>query len=138
MPILSFCPFSFAFSTCVAVLATGSSNSVFGLPLSAFLAFSPFLQDVLIFCCLFIWKFYLFGPLSTINVGIFACSQCTHLIRCFWCMWSMFLNKSFYLGFFLWQILLLLCLSYLFVFVFFWPFLALVFWPLFLYTAFQF
>ena len=32
MPILSFCPFSFAFSIPVAVLATGSPSSVSGLP----------------------------------------------------------------------------------------------------------
>ena len=43
-----FFPFSFAFSIHVAVLATGSPNSVSGLPLLAFLAFSPFLWDVLI------------------------------------------------------------------------------------------
>ena len=44
MPILSFCPF-FAL---VAVLATGSPNSVSILPLSAFLASFPFLRDFLI------------------------------------------------------------------------------------------
>ena len=48
MPIFSFYPFSLAFSIHVAVLATGSPNSVSGLPLLAFLAFLPFLQDVLI------------------------------------------------------------------------------------------
>ena len=52
-----------------------------------------------IFYCLFMWEFYLFGSLSTICIGIFACTQCIHLVRCFRCTWSMFLNKSFYLGF---------------------------------------
>ena len=45
-------------------------------------------------------RVFLFSPLLTINFGIFACTQSTHLIRCFWCTWSMFLNKCFYLGFF--------------------------------------
>ena len=38
MPILSFCPFSFAFSIPVVVLAMGSPSSVSGLPFSAFVA----------------------------------------------------------------------------------------------------
>ena len=84
------------------------------------------------------WGFYFFSPFSTICICIFACTQCIHLIRCFQCMWSMFFNKSFYLGFFLMQVFPLLCLSYLFVFIFFWPFLALVFWPLFLLLPFNF
>ena len=48
MPILSFCPFSFAFTIPVAVLATGSPSSVSGLPFLAFLASIPFLWDFLI------------------------------------------------------------------------------------------
>ena len=30
--------------------------------------------NLTIFCYLFMWGFYLFGPLSTINIGIFACT----------------------------------------------------------------
>ena len=48
MPILSFCPFPFAFSIPVVVLATGSPNSVSALPFSAFVASVPFLRDFLI------------------------------------------------------------------------------------------
>ena len=48
MPILSFCPFSFALSVPVAVLTTGSPNSVSSLPFAAFMASVPFLQDFLI------------------------------------------------------------------------------------------
>ena len=48
MPILSFCPFPFAFAVPLAVLATGSPSSVSGLPLLAFLASIPFLWDLLI------------------------------------------------------------------------------------------
>ena len=48
MPILSVCPFSFAFSIPVVVLATGSPSSLSGLPFSAFMASVPFLQDFLI------------------------------------------------------------------------------------------
>ena len=48
MPILSFYPFSFAFAVPVAVLATGSPNSVSGLPFLAVLAYIPFLWDFLI------------------------------------------------------------------------------------------
>ena len=65
MPILSFCSFSFAFSTHVAKLATGSPNSVSRLHLSAFLAFfalSAGLFNLTIFCCLFIWGFSLSVP----------------------------------------------------------------------------
>ena len=38
MPILSFCPFPFAFAIPVLVLATGSPSSVSGLPFLVFLA----------------------------------------------------------------------------------------------------
>ena len=48
MAILSFCPFSFAFSIPVAVLSTGSSSSVSRLPFSAFTASVPFLWGFLI------------------------------------------------------------------------------------------
>ena len=48
MPILSFCPFSFAFAIPVVVLATGSPSSVSCLPFSAFTASVPFLCDFLI------------------------------------------------------------------------------------------
>ena len=48
MSILSFCPFSFAFSIPVAVLATGSPSSVSSLPFLAFVASIPFLCDFLI------------------------------------------------------------------------------------------
>ena len=70
---------------------------------------------------------FLFVSLLTINFCILACTRSTHLIRCFWCTWSMFLNKHFLSGLFLWQVYSLLYLSYLFVFVFFWPLLVLVF-----------
>ena len=48
MPILSFCPLSFAFSIPVVVLATGSPSSVSALPFLAFVASVPFLHDFLI------------------------------------------------------------------------------------------
>ena len=44
MPILSFCPFSFALSVPGMVLTTGSPSSVSGLPFLAFMASVPFLQ----------------------------------------------------------------------------------------------
>ena len=47
MPILSFCPFPFAFAIPVVVLATGSPSSVSGLPFLAFSASIPFLHDFL-------------------------------------------------------------------------------------------
>ena len=48
MPILSFCPFSFAFSIPVVVLAMGSPSNVSCLPFLAFTASVPFLRDFLI------------------------------------------------------------------------------------------
>ena len=45
MPILSFCPFSFAFSIPVVVLAMGSPSNVCCLPFSAFTASVPLLWD---------------------------------------------------------------------------------------------
>ena len=135
MPILSFCPFSFAFAVPVAVLATRLPSSVSGLSFLAFFGlYSLFvgLFNLDILCCLFIWGFTFFGPLLTLIFGIFACTRFTHLIRCFRCMWSMLLFWPF-----LSYIFLLLYLLYHFALVFFWPFLALVFWPLSLYTALQ-
>ena len=60
MPILSFCPFSFAFSIPVAVLAMGSPSSVSDLPFSAFVASVPFLCDFLIWIS---FVAYLYGGL---------------------------------------------------------------------------
>ena len=48
MSILSFCPLSFAFAISFSILATGSPNSVSGLPFPAVSASFPFLQDFLI------------------------------------------------------------------------------------------
>ena len=112
-------------------------SSVSGLPLSAF---SPFFQDILISLSFFAFLcggFTFSVPLSTICIGIFARTQYIHLVRCFQCMWSMFFNKSFYLGFSV--AILLASLSFIsFCIHIFLPFLALVFWPLFLLIAFQF
>ena len=33
----------------------------------------------------YVWGFYFLSPLSTIYIGVFACTQCIHLVRCFWC-----------------------------------------------------
>ena len=52
MPILSFCPFAFALSVPVVVLATGSPSSVSGLPFLAFMASVSFLWDFLIWISL--------------------------------------------------------------------------------------
>ena len=48
MPILSFCPFSFALSVPGMVLTTGSPSSVSSLPLSAFTTSVHFLRNFLI------------------------------------------------------------------------------------------
>ena len=52
---------------------------------------------------------YLSGFLLTLIFGICACTRFTHLIRCFWCTWSMFLNSASILAF---------SIVYLFAFIF--------------------
>ena len=78
MPILSFCPFSFALSVPVVVLTTRSPSSVSSLPFSAFTALVPFLWDFLIWIS-FVAFLYgglpFFGPLLTLIYGIFACTR---------------------------------------------------------------
>ena len=67
MPILSFCPFSFAFSIPVAVLAMGSPSSVSGLPFSAFMVSVPFLHDFLIwisFVAFYMGVYLFWSPLA--------------------------------------------------------------------------
>ena len=67
MPILSFCPFSFAFSIPVVILAIESPSNVSCLPFSAFTASVPFLRDFLIWISFvaFLYGVYLFwSPLD--------------------------------------------------------------------------
>ena len=67
MPILSFCPFLFAFSIPVVVLATGSPSSVSCLPFSVFMASVPFLRDFLIwisFVAFYIGVYLFWSPLD--------------------------------------------------------------------------
>ena len=121
----------------VVVCTTGSPSSVSGLPLSAF---SPFFWDVLIwlsFVAFLCGGFTFSVPsqpfvsafLPVLNVftssGVFGVhSLCFPMRASIWAFSD--------------AILLLLCLSYLFLFAFVWPFLALVFWSLFLLIAFHF
>ena len=100
---LIFLPFLFClFYTCCSISHRITQQCI----QNAFIGFFGFFIlftgsfNLTVFCCLFMWGFDLSGPLSTINIGIFACTRCIHLIRCFLCTWSMFLNKCFYLGFF--------------------------------------
>ena len=83
---LIFSPFCLClFYTCCSIshritqrcirIAFVSSFGFFTLPTGCF--------NLTIFCCLFMWGFYIFGPLLTIYIGIFACTQCIQLVRCF-------------------------------------------------------
>ena len=85
MPILSFCPFSFAFSY---LLWYSLQDHLVVCPVCLFWHLRPqfpfcgtFNLDIL--CCLFIWGFTFFGPLLPLICGILACTQFVHLVRCF-------------------------------------------------------
>ena len=136
MPILSFHPFTVP----VAVLATGSPSSVSILPLSAFSASFPFLQDFLIWISFvaFLYGGFSFSfpsqpstlaflpvPNLLTSSGVFSVhGLCFSISASIWAFSMAYLFAS---------------LPFIsFVFVFFWPFLALVFWPLSRCTAFQF
>ena len=137
MPTLSYCPFSFTFSIHVVVLTTGSPSSVSRLPL---LAFSPFFWDVLIwlFFVAFLCGGFTFSVPSRPSVlaflpvpnvftssGVFSvCGLCFTISAYIFAFSDAILFASLSFIFFC------ICIP--------WPFLVLVFWPLFLLISFQF
>ena len=98
MSILSFCPFYTCCGISYQITQWCVQFAFFGLYGLCSLFVGLFNLDIL--CCLFIWGFTFFGPLLTLIFGIFACTQLTHLVRCFQYIWSMFLNECFYFGLF--------------------------------------
>ena len=78
MPILSFCPFSFACSIPVVVLAMGSPSSVSPLPFLAFVASVPLFRDFLIWIS---FVAFLYGGLSYLVPSCpFSTAFCLYLI----------------------------------------------------------